>query len=158
MKLNLIAVGKLNEDYFKKAFSEYEKRLSRFCIFSLCELPESRLPENPGNAEIAAALEKEAVLIKKVLIKDAENIAFCIEGEKVSSEGYSKLINSGKNINLIIGSTNGLSPGIKDLCRKISVSDMTFPHRLFRVMAIEQTYRAFQIAAGGHYHSAYTGL
>ncbi|MDR0991879.1 MAG: 23S rRNA (pseudouridine(1915)-N(3))-methyltransferase RlmH [Ruminococcus sp.] len=155
MKVNLIAVGKLNEDYFREAFSEYEKRLSRFCIFSVRELPESKLPDNPGNAEIAAALEKEAVLIEKALVKDADNIAFCIEGEKVSSEGYSKLINSGKNINLIIGSTHGISPTIKGKCRKISVSDMTFPHRLFRIIVAEQTYRAFQIAAGGRYHSFY---
>jgi 23S rRNA (pseudouridine1915-N3)-methyltransferase len=155
MKLNLVVIGKLKEDSIKRAFSEYEKRLSRFCIFSLCELPESRLPDNPSNAEIAAALEKEAVSIEKALIKDADNIAFCIEGEKVSSEGYSKLINSGKNINLIIGSTHGLSPKIKDKCRKISVSDMTFPHQLFRIMVMEQTYRAFQIATGGHYHSFY---
>jgi 23S rRNA (pseudouridine1915-N3)-methyltransferase len=155
LKVNLIAIGKLKDKYFHSAFAEYEKRLSRFCAFTLCELPEARLPDKFNAAEIAAALEKEAVSINKALIKDAVNIAFSIEGEKLSSEGFSKLINCGKNVNLIIGSTNGLSPGIKQICKEISFSDMTFPHGLFRVMAMEQLYRAFQIEAGSNYHNSY---
>jgi 23S rRNA (pseudouridine1915-N3)-methyltransferase len=155
IKVNMIAVGKLNEEYYKKAFSEYKKRLSRYCDFTLVEIEDCRIYEGASQREIANALDIEARRIEKAFLKNAENIAFCIEGEKISSEGYSKLISSGKNINLIIGSTHGLSPNITDKCRRISVSDMTFPHRLFRVMAIEQTYRAFQIAAGGQYHSTY---
>jgi 23S rRNA (pseudouridine1915-N3)-methyltransferase len=155
LKVNLITIGKLRDEYFRAAFAEYEKRLSRFCTFALCELPEARLPDKYNAAEIAAALEKEAVSINKVLIKDAVNIAFSIEGEKLSSESFSKLINCGKNVNLIIGSTHGLAPGIKQICKEISFSDMTFPHTLFRVMAMEQLYRAFQIEAGGDYHSSF---
>jgi 23S rRNA (pseudouridine1915-N3)-methyltransferase len=155
LKVNLIAIGKLKDDFNRGAFAEYEKRLSRFCSFSVCELPEARFSEKAHNAEIAAALEKEAVSINKALIKDAVNIAFSIEGEKLSSEGFSKLINCGKNVNLIIGSTHGLAPEIKRNCKEISFSDMTFPHGLFRVMAMEQLYRAFQIEAGGNYHSSF---
>jgi 23S rRNA (pseudouridine1915-N3)-methyltransferase len=153
MKVNLIAIGKLKDEFNRAAFAEYEKRLSRFCSFTLCELPEARLPDRINNAEITAALEKEAVSINKALIKDAVNIAFSIEGEKLSSERFSKVINCGKNVNLIIGSTHGLAPQIKQNCKEISFSDMTFPHGLFRVMAMEQLYRAFQIEAGADYHS-----
>jgi 23S rRNA (pseudouridine1915-N3)-methyltransferase len=155
MRVNLITVGKLKDEYFKKAFAEYEKRLTRFCVMSVIELPESRFPEKPNAAEVSAALEKEAALIKKAMLKDALNIAFCIEGRKVSSEGFSKIVNCGRNVNFIIGSTHGLHSEIKDICEKISVSDMTFPHGLFRVLAIEQIYRAFQIEAGTAYHSIF---
>jgi 23S rRNA (pseudouridine1915-N3)-methyltransferase len=156
MKVNLITIGKLKDEYFKKAFAEYEKRLSRFCVFTVSELPEARFPDNPKDAEIETALKKEAVLINKALTRDALTIAFCIEGRKVSSEQFSGVVNCGKNVNFIIGSTHGLDVSIKQNAECISFSDMTFPHGLFRVMAAEQIYRALQIEAGGAYHSAFT--
>jgi 23S rRNA (pseudouridine1915-N3)-methyltransferase len=155
MKVNLITIGKLKDEFYRAAFAEYEKRLSRFCAFTLVELPEAKLPDKLNDTATAAALEKEAAFIKKALIKDALTIAFTIEGRKLSSEGFSKLINSGQNLNLIIGSTHGLSPEIKRAATEISFSDMTFPHALFRVMAAEQLYRAFMIESGGAYHSTF---
>jgi 23S rRNA (pseudouridine1915-N3)-methyltransferase len=153
MKVNLIAIGKLKDDFYRAAFAEYEKRLSRFCIFSLVELPEAKLSDKLNDITVAAALEKEAVLIKKALIKDALTVSFTIEGKKLTSEGFSKFINCGRNVNLIIGSTHGLSPEIKAISSEISFSDMTFPHGLFRVMVAEQLYRAFMIESGAAYHS-----
>jgi 23S rRNA (pseudouridine1915-N3)-methyltransferase len=153
MKVNLITIGKLKDDFYRAAFAEYEKRISRFCVFTLTELSEARLPEKLNDTAIRAALEKEAALINRALIKDALTVAFTIEGKKLSSEGFSKLINCGQNLNLIIGSTHGLSPEIKASATEISFSDMTFPHGLFRVMAAEQLYRAFMIESGSAYHS-----
>jgi 23S rRNA (pseudouridine1915-N3)-methyltransferase len=155
MKVNLITIGKLKDDFYRAAFAEYEKRISRFCVFTLTELPEARLPDKLNDTIVRAALEKEAALINRALLKDALTIAFTIEGKKLNSEGFSKLINCGQNLNLIIGSTHGLSPEIKRISTEISFSDMTFPHGLFRVMAAEQLYRAFMIESGGAYHSKF---
>ena len=156
MNINLIVIGKLKEEYLRSAYAEYIKRLSRFCTFELHELDECRLSENPSEKEIAAALGKEAEQIKRFL--KGFIIPMCIEGRQLSSIDFSQKISSaGINgfsaVTFIIGSSFGLAEEIKSMGNfRLSMSEMTFPHQLARVMLLEQIYRAFQIASGGKYH------
>lgn len=156
IKAVIICVGKIKEAAFLEAAKEYEKRLGAFCKLETIEIKPCLLPENPSDGEIAAALEKEAEKIAAKIPDGAAVYPLCIEGEKVSSEGFaeeiSACVNRGKTLCFIIGGSHGLYAGIKERGKKISFSDMTFPHRLFRVMLLEQIYRAFSIINGGKYH------
>lgn len=154
----IICTGKLKEEFWRSAAAEFEKRLSRYCSLSIKELPESTLPENPSPAQIEAALKKEGEAILKEIQKDSFVCALCIEGKQFSSEEFAQKIDyvasSGKSrITFIIGSSFGLSDQIKSRCDlKLSFSKMTFPHQMFRVLLLEQIYRAFSILGGGKYH------
>ncbi len=158
LNVNIICVGKLKEKFLTEAVKEYSKRLSAFCKLSITELDETKLPEKAGESVIASALKSESEKILAKTSKDSYVIAMCIEGKMYSSEDFSKLIDrvsvEGKShVDIIIGSSFGLSDEVKkraDL--RLSVSPMTFPHQLFRVMILEQVYRAFQISTGGKYH------
>lgn len=156
MNVNLIVIGKLKEDYLRNACAEYIKRLSRFCTFELHELDECRLSDSPSEKEIAAALKKEAEQIKKY--SKGMIIPLCIEGKQLSSTELSEHIsdagvNGFSTVTFIIGSSFGLDPDIKAMGNlRLSMSKMTFPHQLARVMLLEQIYRAFQISGGGKYH------
>lgn len=156
MTINLIVIGKLKEEYLRSACAEYIKRLGRYCTFELHELDECRLGDTPSEKEISAALKKESELIRRYA--RGFIIPMCIEGKQLSSPELSEKI-SGAGINgfstvtFIIGSSFGLDGEIKamgDL--RLSMSKMTFPHQLARVMLLEQIYRAFQISEGGKYH------
>ena len=151
-------MGKLKEKFYLSAAAEYEKRLKGYCQFQLLELPEVRLPDNPSPAEIAAGLDREA---ENILSKIPKNAWLCVmtpEGNLLSSEKLAeKLQNvklSGKsNACFLIGSSFGISPKIKALADyKLSMSPMTFPHHLARIMVMEQLYRAESILAGSKYH------
>ena len=157
-EITLIAMGKLKEKFYISAAAEYEKRMKGYCQFKLLELPETHLPDNPSVAEISAGLEKEADLI---LTKIPKGSWFCIltpEGKMLSSEALAdKLKNvkiSGKSSAcFLIGSSFGISRRIKDRADfKLSMSPMTFPHHLARIMVLEQLYRAEAIQAGSKYH------
>lgn len=158
LNVNIICVGKLKEKYLTEAVKEYSKRLSAFCKLNITELDETKLPDKAGEGEIAGVLKSESEKILSKIGKDAFVIAMCIEGKMYSSEELSKLFDKvtveGKSrIDIVIGSSFGLSDEVKrraDL--RLSVSPMTFPHQLFRVMILEQVYRAFQISTGGKYH------
>ncbi|MDR0946156.1 MAG: 23S rRNA (pseudouridine(1915)-N(3))-methyltransferase RlmH [Ruminococcus sp.] len=151
MNVKIICIGNLKENYHKEAIAEYSKRLTRYCNFGIIELPESKIPEKFSQKDINTALEKEASLIEKHLDKKALNIALCIEGKQLSSESFAENFTK-TDINLIIGSSHGLSEKIKSQCERISFSKMTFPHQLMRVIAAEQVYRAFTIINNGKYH------
>ena len=157
IKVTIIALGKLKEKYLRDATAEYEKRLSRYCQLDIVEIEPIRLPEKPSPAEIDAALEKEAELIFKKIPKNSEVFALCVEGKQLSSEGLAQsvlnLSQQGKGITFIIGSSYGLSERVKQISQtRLSLSKMTFPHQLFRVMLLEQVYRAFKINEGSTYH------
>ena len=158
IKIKIISVGSLKEKYFIDAAKEYEKRLSAFCGFEAIEISPERLSDNPTEKEIALALKKEAAVIQKKLPSGSLKVAMCIEGKQMPSERFSKLINeaavNGKGcIVFLIGSSYGLDDELKKLCDiKMSMSEMTFPHKLARVMLTEQIYRAFKISGGGTYH------
>ena len=156
--VKLICVGRMREKFYIEAFEEYRKRLGAYCRFECVELGEQRLPDAPSRNEIAAALEKEAAEIEKAVPGDAYVIALCVEGREMSSEELAALVrereNSGKSrLCLIVGGSYGMSEPIKSRAdRRLSMSKMTFPHHLARVMLVEQLYRAFKINEGSRYH------
>ena len=154
----VICVGKLKERFYIDAAAEYAKRLSAYCKLSIVELPEQKLPKRPTQGEIEAALDKEANAIRAKIPPSSHVAALCIEGRLRSSEelvrmfpdlGYSK----DKHLVFIIGGSYGLHPSIKAEAQvRLSMSPMTFPHHLARVMLLEQIYRAFKIQEGSDYH------
>lgn len=156
--IQIICVGGLKERYLKEACAEYDKRLTAFCNFTIMEVGEERLPDNPSDAQIAVTLEKEGEKILSKIPKGASVVALCIEGKKLSSEKLADFIadtavNGVSHLVFIIGGSWGLSPAVKQRAvLRLSMSDMTFPHQLARVMLCEQIYRAFQINSGGKYH------
>ena len=157
-KITLLCVGKLKEKFYREAVSEYAKRLSRYCKLEVVELPEERLPEHPSQAQITAALAREAEEIFARLPPAASLIVLCIEGRLRSSEELAQLVgtweqSSAKHLVFLIGGSYGLHPSIKAEAQvKLSMSPMTFPHHLARVMLLEQIYRAFKIREGSNYH------
>lgn len=156
LNVKIITVGKLKEKYLKDACNEYMKRLQRFCRPEIIELAESRLPDDPSQAEIQKALENESGSILKAA--DGFKIALCIEGKQMSSpklaEKMSQIPLLGfSSVSFIIGSSFGLADCVKNAADlRLSMSEMTFPHQLARVMLLEQIYRAFQIENNGKYH------
>lgn len=156
--ITLIAMGKLKEKFYLSAASEYAKRLSGYCRFTLLELPEVRLPENPSAAEIQAGLEKEAELIFSKVPKGAWLCVFTPEGKELSSEAFAEKLagvkNSGKSCAcFLIGSSFGMAQRVKERADfRLSMGPMTFPHHLARIMVLEQLYRAEAIQAGSKYH------
>ena len=158
LNITVLCVGKLKESFYIAAVREYEKRLKGYCKLTLLELPEEKLPNAPSQAQIDAALEKEAQAIFAKLPKRATLVALCIEGKELSSEQlaqkFQQWATSGVSaIALVIGSSYGLHPSVKgQAALRMSMSPMTFPHHLARVMLLEQVYRAFKINEGSLYH------
>lgn len=158
INIQLIVLGKLKEKYMKDFASEYEKRLSGYCKLTVTELEPVKLSDNPSEQEIKNALNKETQMIKGKIPKNSYVFSMCIEGKQMSSEELSKKLEdialTGKNnITFIIGSSFGLSDEIKQVSNyKFSMSKMTFPHKLARIMLTEQIYRAMSITNNGKYH------
>ena len=156
--ITLITMGKLKEKFYISAAQEYTKRLSGYCHFTLVELPESRLPENPSPAEIAVGLEKEAETILARIPKSSWFCVFTPEGKELSSEKFAEKMKdvrlSGKSSAIfLIGSSFGIAPKVKERADfRLSMGPMTFPHHLARIMVLEQLYRAEAIQAGSKYH------
>ncbi|MBQ8684233.1 MAG: 23S rRNA (pseudouridine(1915)-N(3))-methyltransferase RlmH [Clostridia bacterium] len=158
LNITLLCVGKLKEAYWRDACAEYEKRLGAFCRFRLVEVAEERLPDAPSAAQIAATVEAEGKRLLEQLPRDCAVIPLCIEGKELDSPALAarlqKLAVEGtSHIAFVIGGSWGLSEAVKSrACLRLSMSPMTFPHQLARVMVLEQVYRAFQISSGGKYH------
>lgn len=158
LNITVICVGKLKEKFYIAAVEEYKKRLKGCCKLELLELAEERLPENPSQAQIDAALEKESRAVFAKVPKNAALVALCIEGKLMSSEELAKQLNSfavggASSLCFVIGSSFGLHPSVKQAAKlKLSMSPMTFPHHLARVMVLEQIYRGFKILEGSRYH------
>ena len=157
-QITLIAMGKLKEKFYLSAATEYEKRLAGYCSFRILELPEVRLPDNPSKAEISAGLEKEADQIFAKIPKGAWLCVLTPEGKQLSSEALADKLKdvklSGKSSAcFLIGSSFGIAPRVKAAADfRLSMSPMTFPHHLARIMVLEQLYRAEAIQAGSKYH------
>ena len=149
-KVSVICVGKLKEKFYLEACREYEKRLGTLCRLEILQLDEE--PDRPG------ALAKEAEKIRAAIPPGSYVTAMCIEGEAMSSEGLAdrlrRLQNSGvSRLCILIGSSRGLDEGLKgEADLRLSMSPMTFPHHLARVMVLEQVYRGLSILAGSKYH------
>ncbi|MCR5664683.1 MAG: 23S rRNA (pseudouridine(1915)-N(3))-methyltransferase RlmH [Oscillospiraceae bacterium] len=158
LNVKLVCVGRMREKFYIDAFEEYRKRLGAYCRLELAEIAEARLPDAPSPREIAAALEREGAEVLRAIPPDAFVAALCVEGSQMPSEGMARLIaereGSGKpKLCFIIGGSFGLSPAVKTRAdRRLSLSQMTFPHHLARVMLAEQIYRGFKINEGSRYH------
>ena len=155
--VKLIVLGTLKEAYLRDAAAEYEKRLGAFCRFELVQLKEERLSDDPSEGEIRKALAREATAILAQIPPRASCIAMCVEGKQLSSEAFARKISDvsmqASEIVFIIGSSHGLSDKVKSVAdMRLSVSEMTFPHQLMKVMLMESIYRSFNIIAGTKYH------
>ena len=158
LNVNIICIGKLKESYLRDACAEYEKRLDAFCRLTVTQIAPAKLPDSPGESLIERALSQEGKLILAALPPNSRAYALCIEGKALTSPELSKLLEADAvagsgSVSFIIGGSHGLSAEVKkrsNLC--LSMSAMTFPHQLARVMLLEQLYRAFMISSGGKYH------
>ena len=158
LRLRIVCVGKCRDRFYREAVEEYFKRLGAFCQIDLIEVAEERLSDRPSAAEIEKALEQETARIRKQLLPDSGLVCLCIEGEEKDSPGLTEILTkaeaSGRpRMNFVIGGSFGLSEGLKrEADLRLSMSRMTFPHTLARVMLCEQLYRGFQIKEGSRYH------
>lgn len=155
--LKFITIGTLKEKYLSDAVAEYEKRLSGFCKIENVNLKEAKLPSDPSDSEIKRALDEEAKLILSHAGERSYKIALCVEGKQFSSEELAdkleRAFSVSNEICFIIGSSHGLSDTVKaaaDL--RLSVSKLTFPHQLMRVILAESVYRCMNIIKGTKYH------
>ena len=157
-KVTLLCVGKLKERFYIDAAAEYAKRLQRLCRLEIVELPESRLPDDPSPAELRRALQAEAAAIRQRLPGSGALVALCIEGKPCSSEELSRRltefgVQGRTQLTFLIGGSVGLDESLKQQADwRLSMSPMTFPHHMARIMLLEQIYRAYQIAGGTKYH------
>ncbi|MGG7165625.1 23S rRNA (pseudouridine(1915)-N(3))-methyltransferase RlmH [Clostridium ihumii] len=158
MNITVVSVGKLKEKYLKLAIDEYSKRLSRYCKLDIVELPDEKTPDNASEKEELAIKDKEGQNILKHIKENSFVIALDLKGEMITSEGLAKYIKDlgvrgNSNIVFVIGGSLGLSSDvIKRANYKLCFSKMTFPHQLFRVMLLEQIYRAYRINNNEPYH------
>lgn len=158
LNVTVLTVGKLKEEYWREACREYEKRLGAFCRLRLAEVDEFRLPDKPSGAQIQAGLEAEGRRLLEQIPAGALAVAMCIEGRMLSSPQLAETLEQAavrgrSHVVFVVGGSYGLAEAVKaraDL--RLSMSPMTFPHQLARVMLLEQIYRAFGIAAGSKYH------
>lgn len=157
LSVKIITVGTLKESYLKDAVAEYSKRLSAYCKLTVVQLKESRLSDSPSDKEIENALDEEARSILAEMSPRAYKIAMCVEGKQMSSEKLAQRLESVSSqtseVCFVIGSSHGLADRVKSACdMRLSVSELTFPHQLLRVILLEAVYRAFNIIAGTKYH------
>ncbi len=157
LSVKLIVLGTLKEKYWRDAVAEYEKRLGAFCRLQILELKEERMGDDPSEGEIRQALDREADRILEQISPRAYPIALCVEGKQIDSEELagklSEIAEVSSEVCLIIGSSHGLSDRVKRACRmRLSVSKLTFPHQLMRVILLEALYRGFHIQKGTKYH------
>ncbi len=155
--VTVISIGTLKEAYLRDAVAEYKKRLSQYAKVDEINLKEEAIRNEDDPSDVKRALGLEAEKILASIPKDSYKIAMCVEGKEYDSPALAKLIGSaidakGK-IALIIGSSHGLSDSVKAECdARLSLSKLTFPHQLMRVILMETLYRSFTILAGKKYH------
>ena len=158
-KVNILCIGKIKEKYFSQASDEYAKRLQAFCKLRIIELAEEKIRDNnPNSAQIAEVLQAEGKRIMQKISPSDYVIALCIEGRLCSSEELANTLNTlavtGRStVDFVIGGSYGLSDEVKAAAdEKLSMSRMTFPHTMARMILTEQIYRAYEIASNGKYH------
>ena len=154
MNITIISVGKIKEKYIKLGIEEFSKRLSRYCKLTMVEVPDEKTPDNASEREMELIKDKEG---KQILNKIKDNmyvIAMDLQGDMKTSEQLSQLALSGdSNVAFIIGGSLGLSDEVKKRANyKLCFSKMTFPHQLFKLILLEQVYRAYRINNNEPYH------
>lgn len=157
MQLTFITIGTLKEGYLREALAEYEKRISAFATVRNVNLPEVRITDEENPQKVQEALEAEGDKILAAIPDGAYVVALCVEGKQYSSEELARLLGDARDsrgkVAFIIGSSHGLAPKVKSAAHlRLSVSRLTFPHQLMRVLLAETTYRSLTILAGKRYH------
>jgi len=158
VKITIICVGKIKEDFYRKAVSEFEKRLSRYCRLEIIEVQDEKTPDHASPAEEEQIKEKEAARILKHLKEDAYIFTLEIEGKQPDSVSFARKLNElgvqGKShIQFVIGGSLGLHQSVSKVADEaVSFSNMTFPHQMMRVILLEQIYRGYRINMGEPYH------
>lgn len=157
LHLTVIAVGSLKETWWRDAAAEYEKRLAAYCKPECIQIKESPLPQSPTAGQIAAALGAEGKQILAAMPPRAYRVALCVEGKQCSSEELAaqlgRIGDTHGSVCFVIGSSHGLSDEVKQACDlRLSVSQLTFPHQLMRVLLLETLYRSLGILHGSKYH------
>lgn len=157
LQINILYVGNIKDKFFQDAVSEYEKRLSNSCKLKNIELKEEK-PKDESDTEIALVIKKEGDRLLEAIPPKSYKIALCVEGKQISSEDLAQKLSDipllgFSEITFIIGGAFGMDERVKKAADfRLSISKMTFTHRMMRVILIEQIYRALNIASGGHYH------
>ncbi len=158
LKIQIIAVGKIKEKYLKDGIAEYAKRLSRFCDLQMIEVEDEQAPDSLSSSQETQVKRREADRILKKIKDNSYIVILDVKGERLNSEAFAAKVQnlcvSGvSNITFIIGGSLGLDPSVAEKASfKISLSDMTFPHQLTRLILLEQIYRAFKITNNETYH------
>ena len=157
LRINIICIGKIKEQFLRDAINEYSKRLSKYCNLNIIELPDKKIPDKSNISIENQIKDFESNEIITHLIKDSYNICLDLKGKEYSSENFAmkisdiQIINS--SITFIIGGSLGFNDDVKKICNEsICFSKMTFPHQLIRVFLLEQLYRAFKINNNENYH------
>ena len=157
MQITFITIGTLKESYLRDAVSEYEKRISAFASVKNINLPEVRVVDEENPQKVQEALDAEGDKILAAIPDGAYIVALCVEGKQYSSEELARILGDARDsrgkVAFIIGSSHGLAPKVKATAHlRLSVSKLTFPHQLMRVLLAETTYRSLTILAGKRYH------
>ena len=158
MKVTILAIGHLKEDYWKKAIAEYAKRLSPYLKLEILEVDDEKTPDQASAAEEEQIKRKEGERLLKKLPKDACVIALAIDGRQFDSESLAAhlekhMVAGDSHLAFLIGGSLGLSQEVlKAADEKISFSKLTFPHQMMRVILLEQVYRCMRILRGEPYH------
>lgn len=157
MNINIISVGKVKEDYYVRAMAEYEKRLGRFCRVGTIYLPDKAICDRASEKECEQIKDAEGALILKSIAKNDFVIAMCVEGKMLTSEAFAlelkSIMQHHSTLDFVIGGSLGLSNAVKSRAdMRMSLSAMTMPHRLARLVTEEQIYRAFKINSNETYH------
>lgn len=157
IKIRIAAVGKIKEKYLLQAQDEYVKRISRFAKIEVMELADEPAPDNPSDAQVAEILKKEGERLRKAINGFSNVVVLAIEGKRETSERFAEDIKQymdcgSPDICFVIGGSFGIDPGIKEHAKMLSISDMTLPHRLARIVILEQIFRAFKIINNEAYH------
>lgn len=158
MKVSIVCVGKIKENFYRQAVDEYAKRLSKYCKFEVIEVADEKTPDKASDALENQIKEKEADRLLEKIRDDSYVFTLEIKGKRFTSEGFAECIQkttvSGKShLVFVIGGSLGLHEKVlKRSDQAISFSDMTFPHQLMRVILSEQIYRAYRIINGEPYH------
>ncbi len=158
MKITVICVGKIKEDFYRKAAAEYQKRLGRYCRLEIIEVPDERTPDSAGAALMRQIREKEGERILRHIREDMHVIALAVDGASLDSVGMSQAlgqlgVNGKSSVAFIIGGSLGLSEQVQRRANEAwSFSRLTFPHQLMRVILLEQVYRSYRILSHEPYH------
>ncbi len=157
MNVKLLCIGKLKERYFLDAEAEYSKRLGRYCDLTLLELPDEKAAESLSASDVLRVKAREGERLLSRVAPEDFLVALCIEGKALTSEAFAARLCerqlAARPLVFAIGGSLGLSDAVLSRAdARLSLSAMTFPHRIARLVLLEQLYRGFKILRNEPYH------